>query len=51
MRERAAQELNPEMGRMGAEDPSTAFSAAPLHSPEDGDSAQEDGPWPEREPV
>jgi len=24
------QELNPEMGRMGAEDPSTAFSAAPL---------------------
>jgi len=30
MRERAAQELNLEMGRMGAEDPSTAFSAAPL---------------------
>jgi putative membrane protein len=30
MHERAAQELNPEMGRMGAEDPSTAFSAAPL---------------------
>jgi hypothetical protein len=30
MRERAAQELNPEMGRMGAEDPSTALSAAPL---------------------
>jgi len=25
MRERAAQELNPEMGRMGAEDPSTAL--------------------------
>ena len=25
MRERAAQSLNPEMGRMGAEDPSTAF--------------------------
>jgi hypothetical protein len=25
MRERAAQELIPEMGRMGAEDPSTAF--------------------------
>jgi hypothetical protein len=25
MRERAAQELNPEMGRMGAEDPSRAF--------------------------
>ena len=25
MRERAAQELTPEMGRMGAEDPSTAF--------------------------
>jgi hypothetical protein len=25
MRERAAQELNPEMGRMGAEDLSTAF--------------------------
>ena len=32
MRERAAQELNPEMGRMGAEDPSTAFPAAPLKS-------------------
>src|ERR1700674_4845002 len=32
MRERAAQELNPEMGRMGAEDPSTAFSAEPLGS-------------------
>src|ERR1700688_2013149 len=30
MRERAAQSLNPEMGRVGAEDPSTAFSAAPL---------------------
>ena len=30
MPERAAEELNPEMGRMGAEDPSTAFSAAPL---------------------
>jgi hypothetical protein len=30
MRERAAQELNPEMGRMGAHDPSTALSAAPL---------------------
>src|ERR1700681_280836 len=30
MRERAAQELNPEMGRMGAEDPPPAFSAAPL---------------------
>src|SRR5258708_14996150 len=30
MRERAAHELNPEMGRMGAEDPSTAFSAVPL---------------------
>src|SRR4029077_72523 len=25
MRERAAQAVNPEMGRMGAEDPSTAF--------------------------
>jgi len=25
MRERAAQTLNPEMGRMGGEDPSTAF--------------------------
>jgi hypothetical protein len=25
MRERAAQELNPEMGRMGAEDPSRVF--------------------------
>ena len=32
MRERAAEELNPEMGRMGAEDPSTAFSAAPLEA-------------------
>jgi hypothetical protein len=30
MRERAAQALNPEMGRMGAEDPLTAFPAAPL---------------------
>jgi hypothetical protein len=30
MRERAAQSLNPETGRLGAEDPSTAFSAAPL---------------------
>src|SRR5450759_3616030 len=29
MRERAAQELNPKMGRMGAEVPSTAFPAAP----------------------
>jgi poly(A) polymerase len=29
MRERAAQELNPEMGRMGAEDPSRTFSAEP----------------------
>src|SRR5258706_8267148 len=34
MRERAAQSLNPEMGRMGAEDPSTAFSVAPLGPPE-----------------
>jgi len=25
MRERAAQEMNPQMGRMGAEDPSRAF--------------------------
>jgi hypothetical protein len=25
MRERAAQELNPKMGRMGAEDPSRVF--------------------------
>jgi hypothetical protein len=25
MRKRAAQELNPEMGRLGAEDPSRAF--------------------------
>jgi hypothetical protein len=25
MRKRAAQSLNPEIGRMGAEDPSTAF--------------------------
>ena len=30
MRERAAQELNPEMGRMGAEDPSRVFRSAPL---------------------
>jgi poly(A) polymerase len=29
MRERAAQSLNPEMGRMGAEDPSRTFSAEP----------------------
>ena len=29
MRERAAQELNPEMGRLGAEDPSRPFSAEP----------------------
>jgi sigma-B regulation protein RsbU (phosphoserine phosphatase) len=29
MRERAAQELNPEMGRMGAEDPPRGFPAAP----------------------
>ncbi|MDQ2923475.1 MAG: DUF3465 domain-containing protein [Candidatus Dormibacteraeota bacterium] len=29
-RERAAQELSPEMGRMGAEDPLRAFPAAPL---------------------
>jgi len=28
MRKRAAQELNPEMGRMGAEDPSTLFGRA-----------------------
>src|SRR6266851_5293215 len=30
MRERAAQSLNPEMGRMGAEDPSTAFPVVSL---------------------
>jgi len=30
IRERAAQELKPQMGRMGAEDPSSAFPAAPL---------------------
>jgi hypothetical protein len=30
MRERAAQELNPEMGRMGAEDPPRVFRSAPL---------------------
>jgi hypothetical protein len=29
MRERAAEELKPKMGRMGAEDPSRAFPAAP----------------------
>jgi putative nucleotidyltransferase with HDIG domain len=29
MRERAAQSLNPEMGRLGAEDPSRTFSAEP----------------------
>ena len=33
MHERAAQELNPEMGRMGAEDPSTAFPAEPPVGP------------------
>ncbi len=30
MRERAARELNPEMGRMGGEDPSRVFRSAPL---------------------
>jgi len=35
MRERAAQELNPEMGRMGAEDPSRTFSAEPPISEEE----------------
>ena len=30
MRERAAEELNPKMGRMGAEDPSTRFAAGSL---------------------
>jgi len=30
MRERAAQKLNPKIGRMGAEDPLRAFPAAPL---------------------
>jgi hypothetical protein len=30
MHERAAEELNPKMGRMGAEDPSRAFRSAPL---------------------
>jgi poly(A) polymerase len=34
IRERAAQELNPEMGRIGAEDPPGAFPAGPL---EDGE--------------
>jgi hypothetical protein len=29
MRKRAAQPVNPEMGRMGAEDPSRAFPAEP----------------------
>jgi hypothetical protein len=29
IRKRAAQELNPEMGRMGAEDPSRAFRPSP----------------------
>jgi hypothetical protein len=33
MRERAAQKLNPKMGRMGAEDPSRAFPAGPLEAP------------------
>jgi len=32
MRERAAQELNPKMGRMGAEDPSRAFRSGPQAS-------------------
>jgi hypothetical protein len=30
MRKRAAQELNPEMGRMGAEDPSRGFRLASI---------------------
>jgi len=30
MRERAAQELNPQIGRMGVEDPSRAFRSEPL---------------------
>ncbi len=34
MRERAAQELNPEMGRLGAEDPSMAFSVEPPTRPQ-----------------
>jgi len=29
MRERAAQELNPEMGRLGAEDPATGAGLRP----------------------
>ena len=33
MRERAAQELSPEMGRMGAEDPSTALPDEPQLAP------------------
>jgi poly(A) polymerase len=35
MRERAAQSLNPEMGRMGAEDPSRTFSAEPPALPDE----------------
>jgi putative endonuclease len=42
MRERAAQELNPEMGRMGAEDPSTRFSAGPRELGRAGEKAAAD---------
>jgi hypothetical protein len=46
MRERAAQELSPEMGRMGAEDPPTAFSAEP---PNAGARLQRLLAWMERQ--
>ena len=42
MRERAAQELNPEMGRLGAEDPSTRFSAGPRDLGKAGEKAAAD---------
>ena len=42
MRKRAAQELNPKMGRMGAEDPSRAFSAGPLELGRAGEKAAAD---------
>jgi len=39
IRERAAQELSPEMGRVGAEDPSRAFSGRPLELGRAGERA------------
>ena len=37
MRKRAAQDLSPQMGRMGDEDPSRAFSVAALKSVDAGE--------------